>query len=458
MANPISFQGLSTNLPTDSLISAIMDQEGQPIKRMQAKQALNSRRTSLLRTINSNLLALSTSLSTLANSSFNTRGVTSSDSTNTYASATASGTTPGTYDLKVTNIATKAQSNNLTRLATGSSAVGEGTYAILDTNGTTKTITITSANNTLEGFRDAINASGSSVTASIVNAGIGATPYQLVISANKTGTGTNGGSTFTLAQTSGTSNALGVATGTLDAGSNLTSGGTVSNISAQNASFTVNGVDMTRTSNTVTDAIDGMTITLKSGSPSAPTTTFTVAQDKTAATNALNDVVTKFNALLKTYKDGAANGGPLASDRSVRTLIENQRRTITLGASGLSPGNAFQSGADMGLKTNRDGTLSLDTTVFQAALDQNPTAVSNLFNAISSTLQSDVSSITSPGSGNIAQIISDVDAQNAQLTQQIASGQARLDRRKLALQTQFANLETTVGRLQSAGQSLGSLR
>jgi flagellar hook-associated protein 2 len=137
----------------------------------------------------------------------------------------------------------------------------------------------------------------------------------------------------------------------------------------------------------VTDAADGVTFTLKQGGQTG-TTTLTVAQDKSTATSGMQDVVTKFNTLMKIYKDAAAstkdaNGGvvqgALSNDATSRTIIAQIRATLTGASSGLPGTSAFQIPASMGIKTLSDGTLSLDTTVFQAALEKDPAAAKRLF-------------------------------------------------------------------------------
>lgn len=456
MASPISFAGLSTNLPTDKLISAIMEQESQPLYRMQDRQALGTRKVSTLRSINSGMLALNTSLGNLANTSFQARSVSSSDSAGTYVSATGSGAATGTYDVRVSQLATKAQLTQLNGLATAdSTAVGGGEYALRGMDGTTKTFTLEAGDN-LQTFRDKINSQNLGVTATIVNTGSATNPQKLVLSATSTGTGKDGATQFALAQTSGT-NALGIANATLDGSGNLLpTDGTRANVAAKDAAFSINGIDITRKSNVVTDAVEGLTLTLKSGGQAADSTptTLTVATDKSAITNAMNEVVTKFNAVLKTIQDNSGSGKPLSGELNVRNLLEIQRSSLTGAVSGTG---TFGSGAEVGLKTNRDGTLSLDATVFQAALDKDPASVQGIFNAVSAKVSTSVLGITSPGSGELAKIIQGVDAQNARLSQQISSTQSRLDKRQEALQAQFASLESMIGRMQAAGQSLAGL-
>ena len=214
----------------------------------------------------------------------------------------------------------------------------KASFAVRGTDGVIKAFEL--ANNSLYGLRDAINAAGAGVTASVVNTGSGATPYQLVITAKETGTGITGGvvtlAAIDNADLSATTvdPALGITggalTGTIAAPTGLT-GGLQSGAAetAKDAVFSINGIQLTRKSNVVTDAAEGVTFTLKQGNQTG-STTLTVAQDKTTATNGMQDVITKFNTLLKVYKDasastkdsdGAVIQGALSNDATSRTII-----------------------------------------------------------------------------------------------------------------------------------------
>lgn len=406
MASGISFQGLSTGLPTDQLIDAILQQEAQPLQRLQTRQTRNNQRVAALQTLKSNMTALATSLATLGGISFDARTVSSSDANGTYVSATASGAAAGSYDLKVSQVATKGRisptlvggvPSNLAVADPLATPVFSGTsasFAIQGTDGVIKTLTLDASNNSLYGLRDAINGLGVAdpndpnatalgVTATVVNTGSGANPYQLVLTAKETGTGTTGG-VVTLADVTsgGAVNTLGITAGTVDSLTAPTtlSGGLTSAAGdvAQDALFTVNGIELTRKSNTVTDAVDGVTFTLKQGGQTTPTT-FNVALDKGAITSAMQDVVSKFNALVKTYKDATVSGGALANDPSVRSFITQVRAAFSGVPDGLPATASLTSTADLGLKTNRDGTLSLDTAALQTALDRDPDAAKRIF-------------------------------------------------------------------------------
>lgn len=404
MASPISFQGLSSGIQTDALVSAILAQEGRGVDALKARQDRNKLRATALNSLKSNMTSLSLSLASLQDK-FNARTVTSNDPNNAYVTATATGAASGSYDVKVSTLATKGQlspTQGVTlSVADPAAAIfssGKASFAVQGTDGVAKAFEVT--NNSLNGLRDAINASGAGVTATVVNSGSGTNPYQLVITAKETGTGTTAGivklAAIDNADSSATSlisnagvtlgSLAGSVTGTFATPTGIT-GGLSSSVAATDAQFTVNGISLTRKSNVVTDAAAGVTFTLKQGLQTG-STTLTVAQDKAAATAGMQDVVTKFNAMLKTYKDGATtiknsdgsiNQGPLSGDSGTLAMISQIRNTLLGSSAGLSGGSAFQKAASLGIKTQSDGTLSLDTTVFQAALDKDPAAVKRLF-------------------------------------------------------------------------------
>lgn len=100
--------------------------------------------------------------------------------------ATTSKAEAGTYTLQVTQLA-QAQSLTTDGVASKTTALGTGTLTLQVGTADAVTITLDSTNNTLEGIRTAINASGAGVTASIANDGSD-TPYRLVLTSDSTGT------------------------------------------------------------------------------------------------------------------------------------------------------------------------------------------------------------------------------------------------------------------------------
>ncbi len=418
----LSFAGISSGVDTDALVSAIMAQDSQPLVNLQNQQTRNNQATTALNTLQTDMTNLSSSLLTLQSSSsgFAARTVNSSDTTNTYVSATASGTTTGDYDVQVSTVATAGRilptlvTNPPQGAATTTLSVADpsgspgsqiftsgssASFAVQGTNGVTKVVTLNSGNNSLNGLASAINASGAGVTATIVNTGAGTTPYQLVVTANATGQGTTKG-VVTLADVTnnnGTTanNTIGIAAGVVDsltAPTSVTSGG-LQSAAATNAVFTVNGIQLTRQSNTVTDAVPGLTLNLQQGGETAPTT-LTVAEDTSTITASMQDVISKYNTLINDYTTSTkatkdTNGNVVPAPLSNNAAAENmmaQVQSVMAGIPAGMPASApYRSVGDLGITANSDGTLSLDTNTFDTALTSDPQAAGNVFDFTGTT-------------------------------------------------------------------------
>ncbi len=409
-----SLSGISSGIDTKALIDAILGMKGGSVTRLQAKKDLNDKKTAALTAMRTSLSAFSLSLAVIQDK-LSSRLITSSDSNNTNVTATGTGAAAGNYDITVQTVATKGRiSATLNAQGWATLAVASPTdsvssrvftpgapaqFAIQGTDGVIKTITMTEGANTLNGLRDAINASGAGVTASVVNIGKGDKPYQLVLSAKETGIGTTQGvvtlvdiTNMANGQPGAVANSLGITAGTVDSLATPTAltGGltsTVSGLSATNANFTLNGVALTRTTNVVKDAAEGMTFTLKQGGQTG-TTTLSVTPDKIGATAAMQDFITKYNALVKDYKtaststkdsDGSIIQAPLANDASTRNLMATLKSTLAGASAGLPGSATYKTMADLGVRTMADGTLFLNTNTLQTAMGNDLASVQRLF-------------------------------------------------------------------------------
>jgi flagellar hook-associated protein 2 len=423
-----TISGISTGVDTTALINAIVAQKGQGVARLTAQQTLNNTKMTTLTAMRTELGTLVTSLAVIQDG-FNSRTVTSTDANDTNVTATASGAASGNFDVTVHTVATKGRisasldgNGMTTNLAVASpsdsvnsSIFATGTtpasFAIQGTDGVIKTVTLTEDTNTLDGLRDAINASGAGVTASIVNMGKGAKPYQLVLTAKATGTGTTQGVVslvdITNMQADGSAgasaNSLGIAAGTVDsltAPTTLTGGLTsaTSGASAVDATFSVNGIELTRTTNTVNDVADGMVFNLKQGGQTG-TTTLSVAPNTAAATADMQDFITKYNTLLTDYataststknSDGSIAQAPLDGDPTTRALMNSIRTTLSGVSAGVPSSATYKTLTSLGITHQADGTLSLNTITFQNALNGDITSAQNLFKFSGSSTNSAV--------------------------------------------------------------------
>ena len=409
-----SLNGLSTGIDTTALVNAIVAQKATGLNRLKAQQTLNNQKTTSLISIRTEISTLLTSLGALSDK-FNARAVTSTDSNNTNVTASATGNVSGSYDLTVSTVATRGRlsasldgSGNTLNMAVASPSNASlspifttgtpATFALQGTDGTVYKITLDDASNTLNGLRDKINAvAGSSVTASIVNMGKGANPYQLVITAKDTGTGSTGGKVSFADITANdgvtSANNLGILAGTVDnlaTPTKITLGGLTSSGTgiATDANFTLNGINLTRSTNVVKDAVDGLTLNLKQGGQTG-TTTLTVGQDTAGATTALQTVITNYNKLVADYKtastatknsDGSVALAPLSNDATTRTLMNSLRAAMQGGSAGLSSGATYKLLSSVGVTNQPDGTLALNTYSFQQAMNNDPASVQSLFN------------------------------------------------------------------------------
>jgi flagellar hook-associated protein 2 len=247
----------------------------------------------------------------------------------------------------------------------------------------------------LAGIRDAINQAALDVTASIVGDG-SATPYRLVLQSSATGA--SSAMRISVAGDPALQALLGYdASGT----QNLTQ-----TVVAQDASLTINGVAVTSASNSVSSALDGVTLNLLKPGSSA----LTVGQDTSAAQNAVQAFVKAYNDLSSTLSDlskydpTTKQAGLLNGDSAVRSIQVQLRNVL---GSALGTSLSYSTLSQLGLSFQRDGSLSLDTTKLQSALASDADSVAALFTTFGNTTDSLVHYVgqgdtTPPGQYNVS--------------------------------------------------------
>ena len=483
----ISSLGTGSGLDLNSLLTGLMTAEQAPLLTLQKKEASYQARISSLGTLQSALSslqsaasAMTTSVGVTASSKFGTAKVTVADAT--IASATAESTAAAaSYSLNVTSLA-KAQRLVSPAYGTGSSAstaIGTGTLKIefgtlstvttandtytpddasdlTPTVNRTKTITLDSSNNTLGGLRDAINASGADVTASIV---VGTAGAQLVLTGKQTGLSSIMKLTMTDSVPPSTTPAFtgfdydprGLTTGS-GALSETAAGGQV----ASNAAFDINGIAGNSASNSITGMIEGVTLNLTKTTTAA--TTFTVSKDNTTSlTAALTSFVSAYNSATSTMSSlGAYNAstkvaGALQGNstlRAAQSAVRNQLFNVTSGST-----SAYQRLSDIGVSLGKDGKLALDTSKLNTAISADFSSVANLVSAVGKSYQTTVDSLI----GSSGSIPAAVSGANSQITTNKAS-QARLSLRLTAIETryrrQFTTLDTVISQMKNQSTQL----
>lgn len=413
MASITSSTGAS-GLAIESIVSGLMTVEKQPLTKIQTQVSAYNTKMSAYGTLKSGLSTFQAAADKLATAAkFNTQSAKLSDSTG--ITATADGTaTNGSYSISVSQLAasqklaTAAYPNATDVVGTGTLTISFGTFTAADALAGTPasfnanadkqaiTIDINSSNNTLSGIRDAINAKNASVSASIVNDGTG---NRLVITSKDTGavnsmkidvTDGDGGN----ADGSGLSALAYDPLGSAGSGKNLTQ-----LTAAQNALLTVDGLSISKPSNTLNDVIQGVTLNLKS--ITSASTTLDVATDTTAIQASVQSFVDAYNKLNTSLRDltkfvegGSSSNGPLLGDSTTRDISVKLKSMLSRPS---TTATTFRTLSDIGVSIGQDGALSLNTSRLQTALSTNLSDVAKLFAPSATTTDPQVSFL---GSGS----------------------------------------------------------
>lgn len=310
----------------------------------------------------------------------------------------------GTYSVEVTSLAgAQALASRDVFADRDATSVGQGRLT-LNVGDKTTNITIDSSNDTLQGLANAINDSDAGVSAGVIDTGDG---FQLVLSADETGTA-NAVSISVVDDSVGTgTDNQGLSRFAFNSGMDADSG-LRETIAATDAVMEINGVEVTRATNSFENVIDGLTFDLTATGSSV----IKVQQDLGAVADRVQGFVDKFNALQSTidslagFNAEAGVGSLLTGDSTVRSIQNQLRQALT----GVVPGlenSAVRSLADVGVTTNFEtGGLEFDRERFEEQLKSNPDDVTALFAEQGRTTDSQVEFVrsglnTEPGTYNI---------------------------------------------------------
>lgn len=472
----LTSQGVGSNIDLAGILSKLMDLERIPLNRLEAKQDSYDAKISALGTIKSSLSAMQSALAGLSSgSSFDLYKATSSDSAIISATGT-SGAVAGSYSLNVTQLA-QSQKLVATGQADAAATIGDGTATTLTfdlgsiTGGTfdsgtgkytgstftsngagTVDVVIDSTNNTLEGIRDAINDAGFGVKASIVNDGDAANPYRLVLSSANSGSSES----VQIAVTGGD--------GTLSALLAHDPSGTQNlseTVTAQDAIFDVDGIAVTKSSNTVTDVIQGVTLQLLNETTVGTPVNINVTQDTAGAKTAVEDFVKTYNDLyteIKKQIDPGKDGvgaGAFASDYATRQILESVRDILTTAPTGIV--GDYNNLSSIGVSFQADGSLSVDTATLDAAIADDNTNVAELFSSADgygTRLDTLMTEMLTSYTGTIDTRTEDFEQRISDLEDRKASMEAQLTRTEQRLRQRFTALDVLISSMSSTSNYL----
>jgi flagellar hook-associated protein 2 len=386
--------GIGSGLEIDTIITAIVDAEKVPkTLALTQKQETFDTKISELGTVKNNLADLQSKVNALKLTSNFDKYTATSGSTSVFTASASSLAEPGNYKVQVNQVASEQilASTSFTNI---NDAIGTGTLTLrfgttdydtgtddynspFDANSTslsTKTITINSSNNTVSSLRDYINAGDYNLSASIINDGGG---YRLVLTAN-----------------SGEKNSVEISVDDADSTdtdmsglSQLAFNGSATNMlqtqAGADAELKINGLDITRESNTVSEAITGVTVTLNKADVGV-NYNLTIARDSSTIEDQITALVDSFNTFaahisdITKYDSSTGETGILIGDTTLRNLYSQVRSTL-FSAQAESTGSV-RALADMGILSNeKTGQLEVDEDKLATAISSNIEDVRALF-------------------------------------------------------------------------------
>jgi flagellar hook-associated protein 2 len=433
--------GVGSGLDVASLVDKLVAAKKAPQQDQITNQAATANtELSALGQISAALSALQSAMAPLTDgSAFASRNVTSSDTT--VLGAGSDGTAvDGNYNIVVSQLASSLKASS-GAFASSSTAVGTGTLT-LAVAGKSMSLTLDSTNNSLAAVRDAINKASNNpgVSATIVTGSDGA---HLVLSSTQTGAA-NG---FKVSSSGGDG---GLAALNYDVAA---SSGNALNVinAASDAYYTIDKLPANSASNTVSTAINGLTLNLINVGSS----TLSVSNDSSKATNALTNLVSTYNSFVGIYQNltkyDATSGtaGAMIGDATLNSI----NSTLSSIVGGTANGATLSS---IGISLQVDGTLKLDSGTLATALSDGGKTVGNLFagtGGFAAKLNTPLSTWVGD-SGLLAGRTTSLSQQLTDLSSQQTALNSRMDDLTARYQAQFTALDTLMSKLNSTSSYL----
>jgi flagellar hook-associated protein 2 len=448
----LTVSGLSSGIDYDSLIQQLLEVERIPVNRLENKKTTYEQKNAAFTDLSSKLEDLESAADALRlSTSFGGKETTVSDDTIVTASASTSAST-GNYSMTVNQLALahklKAGVGLSATDATVASGSGQFTFKIGE-SGTEVSVDV-DATTTLEAFKNAINDLDAGVQAIIINDGTDTDPYQLILSSEDTGA----------------DNKIIITQDGTNLGFPVNDTGLTSDLhlqDPQDAEIILDGLTVYRSSNQVTDLIPGASLSLHKADP-ATTVTLQISEDREVIRGSIEELINSYNEVINfinarsNYDSEENEADPLYAEGTVRSIERRLSRIVSIGIDGL-PAD-MKALSQIGVSTERDGTLKLDTGKLQDALDENLEGVTNLFvkgdttEGVAEAFYQLTHSATRSGDGDIAVRTDGINDRISELNDKIEEQEAALDRLEERLRARFAALDTLISSIQSQDLSI----
>lgn len=446
----ITFSGLGSGLDTKAIIAALVAVEQRPITALQTKKTALGKQRDLFGDLGDLLDKLQQAARALQHTTDFLAMKATSDNETLLTARASSSAHPGTNDIVVVQLASAQVNASLGHADKDAATYGDATF-FLTVDGVDHAVSVgagTPFSGSLQGIADAIYAQQLDVDADVVDTGrSGSDRYQLVLRSKVTASA----GAFAL---------------TLDSGG-AAAQGLVDEITAHQltaaaqAHITVNGVDVYRSSNSITDVVPGVTLDLHAAD-AARHVTVTVATDADETAKKVQSFVDAYNKIVdfvdeqnQLGENGTAKN-PLFGDATLRS-IRSSLRSIVGGT--VATGNSrYSLLAQIGITSDRDGHLTFARPRFDAALVDDEQAVAGLFTdatgGIATRVATQIDVYTDSVDGLLKARRDGFDRMIQDTQRRIDQSQTRLDDYQKQLEQRFASLESLMAQLQGQGSAL----
>ena len=441
---PISAGGIGSGLDINGIVSQLVAAEAEPVNaRLNAKEIDLGSELSAFGTLKSALSAFQSSVTKLESETSFQVFTAGTSNENVFSAVADDTAVAGNYSIEVVQLAQaeKLRSGDFTA---STDVVGTGTLDI-SLGATTFQLTIDSSNNTLAGIRDAINAASDNpgVSASLITVDSGT---QLILSSSQVGAG----------------NTISVVATDDDAldGFDLTRLNTANLVSLQSASDAIIKVDsqtVTRSSNSFSDVISGITFNLAGAQPGLAET-LSVVSDTQTIKDDIKSFVTNYNTLvgvmrgLSSFDVSTMVAGPLNGDSVVRGIQNSLRQAVSTAVTG----GAFSNLSELGITLGDKGSLTIDDAVLDTKVASNLSDVKQFFSSGTGMAQSFTTAISGyveddgiidTRRDGLQSRLDGIDDKREVLNRRMAALEARLN-------AQFTAMDILVAQLQATGNFL----
>jgi flagellar hook-associated protein 2 len=447
----VTFSGLASGLDTSAIIDALVKASREPIRALERKKSDYDDKLGLYSQLNSRLSSLRSAAREIdSNDDFRSLAATSSDEAKVVATTTGAASV-GAYALTVSSLAQAERSYAYTiddKTATGT--VGSGTLTIQVGTDTSVDIAIDESVDSLESVAQKINSAGVEVSASIVFDG---TSHRLLVM----GTQTGAANAVTFAETGSLATKLGLSDAAAEAQQ------------AQDATVLMDGITFNSETNQLADVIPGVTIELKNTTEADQTVTLKVDLDAEAMEEKLDTFVNAYNSVASFLHQQFQFDGEnpvtntLLGDSAARGVQSRLQAIVASEVSALSGG--YSALSRIGITTDADGTLSLDSASFRAALADDPAAVAELFaysdgdddtdnDGIAVRLERAADQLIQTPDGVLAARKDGINESIRTIDDRIDTMERNLERYEETLRRQFTAMEQMMAAIQSQGNFL----